>query len=132
MSIVHRGTAESQIKEQSDRRAANSIRGRSKNAGIDFDTIRMVAGQYALAICKRILPGGKVINNEYVVKNPKRQDRTEGSFKINVRSGRWSDFATGDAGGDLIALVAWRYDLSQLEAAKHLASFLSLEARGQR
>jgi hypothetical protein len=45
-----------------------------------------------------------------------------------LRSGRWSDFATGERGGDLIALVAWRYDVSQWKAAQSLATLLLLES----
>jgi len=99
-----------------------------KNARIDFETIRMVAVRNAIAICKRIVPGGRVVGFEYVVKNPKRVDRHVGSFKINLRTGQWADFATNERKGDLIALVAWLYDVSQSEAARRLASFLLLEA----
>jgi hypothetical protein len=95
-------------------------------ARIDFDVVRVAAQQNALAICHRVIPGGRVVVGEYVVRNPKRADRTPGSFKVNLRSGRWADFATGDQGGDLIALVAWRFDVTQLEAARRLSSLLSL------
>lgn len=99
-----------------------------KYARIDFVTIRTVALRNAIAVCNRILPGGSVVGNEYVVRNPKREDRKAGSFKVNLRSGRWSDFATGERGGDLIALVAWRYDISQSKAAKSLAVLLLLKS----
>ena len=39
---------------------------------------------------------------------PRRADHRKGSFKINLTTGRWSDFATGDAGGDLVSLAAYR------------------------
>ena len=99
-----------------------------KGDRIDFETIRSVAQCNALAICRRVLPGGKVIGAEYTVRNPKRADNHPGSFKVNVASGRWSDFATGEGGGDLIALVAWLYDIPQSEAARRLASLLLLQA----
>jgi hypothetical protein len=67
-----------------------------------------------------------VHGREYVVRNPKRADTRPGSFKVNLRTGRWADFATGDKGGDLIALVAWRFDVSQLAAARRLARLLSI------
>ncbi len=94
---------------------------------IDFDQVRAAAQSSALAICHRVLPGGHVAVGEYVVRNPKRADRTPGSFKVNLRTGRWADFATGDKGGDLISLVAWRFDVTQLEAARRLSSLLSLQ-----
>ena len=43
----------------------------------------------------------------YVALNPTRNDRRPGSFKINIRTGRWCDFATGDRGGDPVSLVAY-------------------------
>ena len=50
------------------------------------------------------LPGGKREGAEWVVRNPTRDDKKLGSFKINVNNGKWSDFHTGDKGGDLVAL----------------------------
>jgi hypothetical protein len=93
---------------------------------IDFDTIRDTALRNAPAVCHRVIPGGRVAAGEYIVRNPKRADRVPGSFKVNLRTGRWADFATGDRGGDLIALVAWRFDINQAEAARRLASLLSI------
>jgi hypothetical protein len=43
----------------------------------------------------------------YVALNPTRNDRRPGSFKINIRMGRWCDFAAGDQGGDPVSLVAY-------------------------
>ena len=99
-----------------------------KYARIDFTTIRTVALRNGVAVCNRILPGGRIVGNEYIVRNPKREDHKTGSFKVNLRTGRWSDFATGARGGDLISLVAWRYDISQSKAAQSLTSLLLLES----
>ncbi len=94
---------------------------------IDFDQVRMAARHHALAICQRVFPGGRVVGGEYEVRNSKRPDRTPGSFRVNLRTGRWADFATpSDRGGDLISLVAWRFDVTQLEAARRLSDLLSL------
>ncbi|MBL4874442.1 MAG: hypothetical protein JKY41_13925 [Rhodobacteraceae bacterium] len=70
------------------------------------------------------LPDGKEIGGEWVARNPTRQDRRAGSFKINVKTGRWSDFATGDSGGDPISLYAYLNGLKQIEAARELRSIL--------
>jgi hypothetical protein len=35
-------------------------------------------------------------------------------------SGRWSDFATGDAGGDIVSLAAFLFGLSQVESARRI------------
>lgn len=65
---------------------------------------------------QKLLPGGKCQNNEYVVKNPRRADNNAGSFSINVTNGKWSDFATGDKGKDLISLTAYIKGILPLEA----------------
>ena len=67
------------------------------------------------------LPGGQLQGNEYVVKNPMRADQSPGSFKININTGRWSDFATGDSGGDPVSLYAYLNCLTQGDAAKILS-----------
>src|SRR5262245_25732881 len=72
------------------------------------------------------LPDGRRIGNEWVARNPTRPDRSLGSFKINLKSGRWADFATGDAGGDLISLRAYLDRTSQLEAALRVVKELGL------
>ena len=41
---------------------------------------------------------------------PNASRRTPGSFKVNLDTGRWADFATGDKGGDLVALYAYFKD----------------------
>jgi hypothetical protein len=67
-----------------------------------------------------------------VVLNPIRADRRLGSFKINVRTGRWADFATGDKGGDPVSLVAYLEGVSQVEAARLLGRMLGLNTREAR
>jgi hypothetical protein len=41
-----------------------------------------------------------------------------------MTTGRWTDFATGDTGGDPVSLAAYLFDLSQLDAARRLAAML--------
>jgi len=77
----------------------------------------------------RWLPGGKVRGREYIVRNPTRDDRAPGSFKIVVsgsRAGAWADFATDDRGGDLISLAAYLFGLSQSQAAKKIADMVGV------
>jgi len=74
------------------------------------------------------LPDGKQIGREWVARNPIRADRKAGSFKINVDTGRWADFATGDAGGDPVSLYAYLNGLSQLAAARELMDHWGLGA----
>jgi hypothetical protein len=74
---------------------------------IDFDAITPAALAALPAILHRLIPGGRTIAREYTVLNPTRADRRPGSFKINLRTGRWADFATGDFGGDPVSLCAY-------------------------
>lgn len=67
------------------------------------------------------IPGGRLIGNEYCVKNPTRDDKKAGSFYINVNNGKWIDFATGDKGGDLISLYAYINNVSNFEAFRMLS-----------
>lgn len=91
------------------------------------NNIKQVA-QAALTSIDSVLhhwcPGGKRQGHEYVVLNPTRHDHQVGSFSINLNTGAWADFATGDKGGDLVALVAYIDGVKMGEAAKQLAAFL--------
>jgi DNA primase len=97
---------------------------------LDFSTINAAA---LLELCARWLPGGKRAGREYVGKNPTRADRRAGSFKVNLKTGRWADFATGDKGDDAVSLAAYLFGLRQSEAARRLADALGIsegESRG--
>jgi hypothetical protein len=94
---------------------------------LDFDVINRAALSALPAILKRILPMGKVMGAEYVALNPTRVDRRLGSFRINMRTGRWADFAIGDKGGDVISLIAYVEGVSQGEAVRLLANMLGMD-----
>ncbi|GHF32128.1 hypothetical protein GCM10017044_28890 [Kordiimonas sediminis] len=65
-----------------------------------------------------LLPQGRRQGMEWIALNPTRTDRKLGSFRINLKSGAWADFATGDSGGDLVSLASYLYGLPPLEAVK--------------
>jgi hypothetical protein len=94
---------------------------------IDFGAINRTALSALPAILRRILPDGKIVAREYVALNPTRADKRAGSFKINLQTGRWADFATGDKGGDPVSLCAYVEGVSQGEAAGRLARMLGLD-----
>lgn len=73
------------------------------------------------------LEGGKNQGREYLPLNPRRADTKPGSFTINRDSGAWSDFATGDKGGDVVSLCAYLHGIKQGAAADKLADFLGIE-----
>ena len=91
-----------------------------------FDIIKAAALSSIESVLNQWAPGGKRQGHEYLALNPTRSDSKAGSFSINLNTGAWSDFATGDKGGDLVALVAYIEGKKQGEAAALLASFLGL------
>lgn len=88
---------------------------------IDFTAIHEAALGHIQALLEDWLPGGHLQGQEYRPINPTRSDRSPGSFQINVTTGAWIDFATEDAGRDLIALYAYLNGCSQSEAAEAVA-----------
>jgi hypothetical protein len=89
---------------------------------VDFDRINAAALARLSELLARWLPDGRAQGREYVARNPTRDDRRPGSFRINMQTGRWADFATGDRGGDVVSLAAYLGGLSQVEAARRLAA----------
>jgi hypothetical protein len=78
------------------------------------------------------MPGGKRIGREYLTLNPTRADKRAGSFKVNLRTGQWADFATGDKGGDAVSLAAYLFGLRQSEAARGIAQALGISGSARR
>lgn len=88
---------------------------------INFDTVNRRIMPQLPSLVREWLPRGHMVGDEYTAVNPKRNDQKLGSFKINMRTGRWGDFSTGDVGGDVISLCAYLRGLSQYKAARYLA-----------
>lgn len=92
--------------------------------------------QAALAMAPSLLadwlPDGRLKGHEYWPTNPVRGDRQPGSFSINLLTGAWHDFASGDKGGDLVSLLAFVRGCRQGEAARLIAHQLGLEGGGAR
>lgn len=93
---------------------------------INFEAINRAARPLLPQLCERWLPEGRRRGHEYVARNPLRADRQAGSFTINLSTGKWADFATGDRGGDVISLAAFLAGISQGEAAARLAEMLGV------
>jgi len=96
---------------------------------IPFETVNRAALAVLPAVLARLLPGGKVLGWEYVVRNPTRADRRPGSFKINLRTARWADFASDAKGGDPVSLLAYIENCSQSDAAIYLMQMLGMEEK---
>jgi hypothetical protein len=95
---------------------------------IDFDRINQFALASLSSLVERWLPGGRMAGSEYCTRNPTRTDHEVGSFSINVHTGKWSDFATNESGGDPVSLYDYINNMRQGEAAKSMAQELGLEA----
>ena len=100
---------------------------RRQKRRIAFERINRAALANILEILRRWLPDGRIEGQEYVARNPRRPDRRRGSFKININTGKWGDFATGDGGGDLVSLAAYLAGTGQGEAAHELAAMLGVD-----
>ncbi len=98
----------------------------ARSGRIDFAKINQTALADLQSALRSWLPDGKVIGEELVARNPTRADRRPGSFKVNVRSGKWADFATCDRGSDPVSLVAYLCGTNQVEAARRLAAVLGI------
>jgi hypothetical protein len=93
---------------------------------LEFRRIKSSSIALSDQLVPRWLPHGRRVGSEWVARNPTRADRRLGSFKVNLRTGRWADFATGDAGGDLISLRAYLDGIREREAARRIARELAL------
>lgn len=99
---------------------------------IDFEQINRNARCCLTAVLRRLLPGGKIVGHEYLALNPRRVDRNLGSFSVNINTGKWADFSTGDRGGDPVSLIAYIEGVSQSEGARRLARLLGVQNNGGR
>ena len=97
------------------------------NLSIDFDKINRAALGRLPDLLFRWLPDGRKDGHEWVARNPRRADKRPGSFRVNMVTAKWADFATNDRGGDPVSLAAFLSGLSQIEAAKNLAEMLGVD-----
>ncbi len=96
-----------------------------KRAGrVDFEAVAAAALPVLPALAERWLPGGRHEGAEYVCAS--LSGGAGRSCKVNLRTGKWADFATGERGGDAVSLAAAIAGTSQLEAARRLSEMLGL------
>jgi hypothetical protein len=108
-------------------RCKASRRARRRPDRPDFAAVNRAALAVLPALLRRWLPDGRIERNEYIALNPRRSDRHQGSFKMNLRTGRWADFACDARGGNPVSLSAYLSGLSQTEAAIRLATMLGID-----
>ena len=95
-------------------------------SGISFTRLNADLRPRHLFIIRELLPEGRLVGREWVTLNPTRHDRHAGSFRINIQTGCWADFATDDRGGDVISLAAYLQGCSQIDAARGLIQMAGL------
>jgi putative DNA primase/helicase len=98
--------------------------GRKRAGRVDFEAVAAAALPVLPALAERWLPGGRREGAEYVCAG--LSGGAGRSCKVNRRTGRWADFATGERGGDAVSLAAAIAGVSQLEAARRLSEMLGL------
>lgn len=94
---------------------------------VAFARVNKAALSNAEAVVRGLLPDGRREGQEWVARNPLREDRRPGSFKVSLSKGAWGDFATGDRGGDLVSLAAFVTGLGQRDAAIRLGESLGVD-----
>lgn len=87
---------------------------------IDFKEIALRSLDSAKQLLQEWFPLGKISGDEFTIGN--LSGDAGSSLSINMHTGIWKDFATGEGGADLISLYAAVNQLSQLDACRVLAT----------
>lgn len=90
---------------------------------IDFNGINQAALPQLPRLAAEWLPGGKRAGHEWRCGSLAGEPGT--SLGVNLRTGKWCDFATGERGGDVVSLYAAIRRVSQAKAARTLATLLA-------
>ena len=86
----------------------------------NFDLSRVKSDPNLIkSIVANLLPPGKLMGDEYTCLNPTRPDKKAGSFRVNVQTGLWCEFSTGDS-GDILDLVKYINGCSFVDAKRYL------------
>jgi hypothetical protein len=93
---------------------------------IDFAAVNAICMSQFNSLLATWLPDGRLQGHDWVALNPTRADNRPGSFRINVDTGLWADFATPDRGGDAVSLYAYLNGLTQTLAALELKQQLGM------
>ncbi|MBO7536841.1 MAG: toprim domain-containing protein [Alphaproteobacteria bacterium] len=89
---------------------------------INFTEIKQRYSENPLPILRQLVGEGKIEGNDYVALNPRRNDSRLGSFRIDIQTGHFHDFATEDRGGSVIDLAMFVHNCGIVEAAQRLES----------
>jgi len=93
--------------------------GRENLPPIDYKALGQALLPMAETLVPAWLPGGARRGPEYVCASLTTSSRR--SFSVNVKTGKWADFAGDEKGGDLVSLYAAIHGITMAEAARELA-----------
>ena len=96
-------------------------------ATLDFSSIARGAVPHLPGLVAEWLPGGRREGQEWNCGS--LSGEAGASCKVNLTTGRWCDFATGQKGGDAISLLAAIRDIRQGSAARELAARIGMGGR---
>lgn len=85
---------------------------------IDFAALNRTLLQSARTLLSELLPGGRIVGQEYVCAS--LQGGEGRSCSVNLNTGKWGDFANDLQGGDLISLYAKINGINNGQAAARL------------
>lgn len=94
------------------------------NGRLDFAAVNAAAMRVLPSLLHRWLPQGHREGKEWCVGSLAGEPGH--SLKINLHSGVWHDFATGEGGRDPVSLTAAIFHLKQSEACRKMASMLGV------
>jgi putative DNA primase/helicase len=103
--------------------------GRKRAGRVNIPAVAQAALPHLRALCARWLPGGRLEGREWTAGSLRGEPGR--SLRVNIQSGRWCDFASGERGGDAVSLAAAIARCSQVEAARNLAAMLGIEGGRQ-
>lgn len=95
----------------------------------NFQEIKRKYRGNPLPILRELVGQGRIEGSDYVTLNPRRKDVKLGSFRVDISTGRFHDFATGDRGGSVIDLAMFVYNCGIVEAAQRLEDLFPFLAR---
>lgn len=92
---------------------------------IDYEGLNRSLLNRARDLFQSWYPNGRFEGKEFKIGN--RSGEVGGSLSIDINTGLWADFATGDKGGDIVSYYAYKEGLKQGEAATALSKEIGFE-----
>ena len=76
-----------------------------KKSMVNFKDIKHEYKKHPMAVLQQLVGQGRIEGGDYVALNPRRKDVKLGSFRVDISTGRFHDFAIGDRGGSVLDLA---------------------------